>query len=152
MLRRSTIVMFVVVVALTVGTMFVLEMLYGGEKVVEDNDGPTVEEVFSSNASTALTVSDAGDSMSSEEAALRAAARAAAEGVARDVAREAAEAALEERERERQHGAAIRIRSQRRRRVDGQPSGFESSCDRRRIAAAVRSLGQQLLAVEHVHA
>lgn len=94
MLRRSTIVMFVVVVALTVGTMFVLEMLYGGEKVVEDNDGPTVEEVFSSNASTALTVSDAGDSMSSEEAALRAAARAAAEGVARDVAREAAEAAL----------------------------------------------------------
>ena len=86
--------MFAVVVAVTVGTMFVLEMLYGGEKIVEDKDGPTVEEVFSDNASTNLTVSDSAGGMGAEEARLRAAARAAAEGVARDVAREAAEAAL----------------------------------------------------------
>lgn len=95
MLRKSTIVMFLTVVAVTGGTMFVLEMLYGGEKVKDTNDGPTADEVFSSNASPALAASAGSSAMSREEQALRAAARAAAESAAREAAEAAAQAALD---------------------------------------------------------
>ncbi|MBR9813005.1 hypothetical protein GYB61_04010 [bacterium] len=93
MLRKSTIFMLLVVVAITAGTYFAMEKFFGGEKVEETDDGPTAEEVFSSNASSGLTAS--GSTMSSEERALRSAARAAAEGAAREAAEAAAQAALD---------------------------------------------------------
>lgn len=95
MLRKSTILMFLTVVAVTIGTMVVLEVLYGGEKVEETNDGPTADDVFSSTATPALAAAAGAGSMSSEEQALRAAARAAAEGAAREAAQAAAQAALD---------------------------------------------------------
>lgn len=91
--------MFGAMVATTVGTFFVFDMLYPRDKVIEEKQAVSPESVFSESPSPALTISGATQETlaadASLEAVVRLAARTAALRVAQDVANQTASDVVE---------------------------------------------------------
>lgn len=92
MLRIQTVIMFLVVVGVTFGTVFALNALVDRSEQATETQGATAEEVFGSTGPASLTASPAPESgVSSAETQLRRVARsvalAAAQQTAADVAR-----------------------------------------------------------------